>query len=631
MANQQYYIRERGRVTGPFGVAKLREMRSRNRLARFHMISADGETWVSAETLTAVFGLEPNSDSVASSTSGPLPATGWTYLLEGEVHGPVLTDVLQKLIDCGAVGPEVLVRREGSTQWSICRDAGTFRFEALPSASPVGPSTAPATAPRDRRGWPKFRLAGAVAAVTTSLVVASSLIFWPIFPVNSPDKLAELESVASAEPVTSKAADRPAEKVPEPEPKPAKSAPKRDVNAKAKAKPGPASAAVKRVLTAQVKLPAASGSLPQHDSAVRALEVTLPTAERYTLHLRGLNDPEMQDHRLVARPTESGRTDKLTIIRDLVKGGQKPDSKAKPDELARFWVEEGRLFFQWAPRLSATLVEPAKSLRDCILEVLGDGVLLKLGLRGPIKNLASMPLSPDPTRIEWKREHPFRKLRILSCKVKINGELKDVPPKGGQNTRELVVKTLTGTGGAGPAQVPPIVLSVRLMDDSSEIRTELKPTLAQIREQAKRSDGKMRAMEEKDSELQQAIALYEETRNQRTLVVNAERSRSGLTPIDRGSGQSSAPNIGRRTPVGGAPATKTSGDATIDELNLLIERSRDERIKNRSQYALAREEKRALQEMKKEVENCRSLQIKAQIGMVVDGEEVDVVRIGLER
>src|SRR5690242_12141571 len=49
--SQQYYIRVRGRVLGPFDLEKLKSLRSRGQFSRIHEISTDGQMWSPASTI----------------------------------------------------------------------------------------------------------------------------------------------------------------------------------------------------------------------------------------------------------------------------------------------------------------------------------------------------------------------------------------------------------------------------------------------------------------------------------------------------------------------------------------------------------------------------------------------------
>ena len=55
MPETLWYIRSRGRVSGPFTVAQVESMRKRGQFARFHQVSTDRQNWVSAASVPEFF------------------------------------------------------------------------------------------------------------------------------------------------------------------------------------------------------------------------------------------------------------------------------------------------------------------------------------------------------------------------------------------------------------------------------------------------------------------------------------------------------------------------------------------------------------------------------------------------
>src|SRR5262249_43305819 len=123
MDDKRYYIQERGRITGPYDLAQLKEMRRRMKLARFHKISTDRKTWVGAETLVELFRSEPAPSPVPdpSPNQAPPPGNRWYYAQGTQVYGPVETRDLQELIDRRAIGPETLIQLEDGAEWVASR------------------------------------------------------------------------------------------------------------------------------------------------------------------------------------------------------------------------------------------------------------------------------------------------------------------------------------------------------------------------------------------------------------------------------------------------------------------------------------------------------------------------------
>ena len=67
MALSGFYIRFRGRVSGPFELASLQAMVRRGTLSRIHELSADGERWTSAESRPELFAQIPGQAPAAVS------------------------------------------------------------------------------------------------------------------------------------------------------------------------------------------------------------------------------------------------------------------------------------------------------------------------------------------------------------------------------------------------------------------------------------------------------------------------------------------------------------------------------------------------------------------------------------
>jgi hypothetical protein len=55
MAEKSYYVRDRGKVRGPFDLAGLRALRDRGQFSSFHEISEDRRVWTTASALTELF------------------------------------------------------------------------------------------------------------------------------------------------------------------------------------------------------------------------------------------------------------------------------------------------------------------------------------------------------------------------------------------------------------------------------------------------------------------------------------------------------------------------------------------------------------------------------------------------
>src|SRR5258706_16436401 len=70
MTMDQWHVRIRGRVMGPFSMQQLLEMKNRGQLLSFHEISADRENWKTAGTVSQIF---PKDAIVAAPPPLPPP------------------------------------------------------------------------------------------------------------------------------------------------------------------------------------------------------------------------------------------------------------------------------------------------------------------------------------------------------------------------------------------------------------------------------------------------------------------------------------------------------------------------------------------------------------------------------
>ncbi|MEQ8848000.1 GYF domain-containing protein [Botrimarina sp.] len=126
-----YHVRIRGRVHGPFDLAKTRELIQKGRLGRMHEVSLDGRTWEPVGSRSELF--ESASESVqtrpsVNSSSPPqsrdIDEEGWYYSQHGEnAVGPVSFRHLQSLATTGALSPQDQLWAPNAQQWA---EAGSF-------------------------------------------------------------------------------------------------------------------------------------------------------------------------------------------------------------------------------------------------------------------------------------------------------------------------------------------------------------------------------------------------------------------------------------------------------------------------------------------------------------------------
>lgn len=166
----QFYIRIRGRVQGPFDTEKLRNLARRGQFSRLFEVSPDGQQWQSAKEFPELFatpqsavnpagssayqatGNNSGSGSQGStgasaatgtaggsagyqpaSSSAPSPAT-WYYAYGGREQGPVDFQTLVSMFISRQLTPETEVWNQGMVQWVAA--------SSVPGLVPANPSAA---------------------------------------------------------------------------------------------------------------------------------------------------------------------------------------------------------------------------------------------------------------------------------------------------------------------------------------------------------------------------------------------------------------------------------------------------------------------------------------------------------
>lgn len=127
----QFYVRIRGRVQGPYDTAKLQSLVRRGQLSRMHEVSTDRSLWRQAADFPELFATPTVAQASAGQTyrqaAAPdgeleLESTGssgdeWFYALNQEQKGPVSFEQLKGLLQAGVITGGSLVWREGMSEW----------------------------------------------------------------------------------------------------------------------------------------------------------------------------------------------------------------------------------------------------------------------------------------------------------------------------------------------------------------------------------------------------------------------------------------------------------------------------------------------------------------------------------
>ncbi len=190
-AAEGWYVRARGRVTGPLTWAQLQALRERGQLARFDQVSRDRQSWAAADSVERLFpkggsagafvptaratgtapkrGPEPepagflilddDEPDAPAREGGGARATahladepaGWYYADAGMPQGPVGFSELKHLARDGRIGPGTLYWRSGLEQWTPGSDLSELNVLWRRDAD-AGPAAGGVTLPPRGRG-----------------------------------------------------------------------------------------------------------------------------------------------------------------------------------------------------------------------------------------------------------------------------------------------------------------------------------------------------------------------------------------------------------------------------------------------------------------------------------------------
>jgi hypothetical protein len=174
MTANALYVRSRGKILGPFNLPQLQSLRDRGQLRRFHEVSEDRLSWVSASSVAELFppGSPPalDSDSRAhgaqaaappNAPAGPPPE--WWYYLDsgGRQCGPCTRRQLDELWQAGTLEDNSRVWKEGLGDWQAIAD-----LPPEPEARP-GPAGT---------GWRRVRLGVGLVLLSNYVWLAGAVL-----------------------------------------------------------------------------------------------------------------------------------------------------------------------------------------------------------------------------------------------------------------------------------------------------------------------------------------------------------------------------------------------------------------------------------------------------------------------
>ena len=166
-----YYIRHRGRTTGPFPAGELAQFVRRGSVGRAHQISRDGRTWVNASAVPGLFGGAFDNAAAAlpepaaeSSGAGPMVF----YACGSDTFGPMPLPLLVSLVRAGNLPA-------GSQVWSSA-DPQRYPLHQHPLLLHVElPDTS--AGPEGEAARPQSMGCGLVLIVVAGLCLAAGIYF----------------------------------------------------------------------------------------------------------------------------------------------------------------------------------------------------------------------------------------------------------------------------------------------------------------------------------------------------------------------------------------------------------------------------------------------------------------------
>ncbi len=147
MSEQGYFVRSRGKVTGPFGWEQLRARAAKGQLSRFDEVSQDRQSWQAAARVRGLFDAGAVTARPADPPARAEPADEWYYLDANQQRwGPVSWEQLEYLGREGKINDATQVSRPGMSEWV---SLSSLRRSAAAGPAPAGD---------EALGWQRVRL-----------------------------------------------------------------------------------------------------------------------------------------------------------------------------------------------------------------------------------------------------------------------------------------------------------------------------------------------------------------------------------------------------------------------------------------------------------------------------------------
>lgn len=177
MSEKQYFVRNRGKVSGPFSLDQLRALQRRGQLKRFYEVSEDRRNWQEAGALPVLFAKSDLSGQTAASQSIPQ----WYYAEDrGEDgtlnQGPFSVEQIGMFLQNGTITASTPVWKDGMPDWVPVGAASEEGFLTLPHGPKRKGRAAAFAEPSDNRGWARAR-AGVTLTLLSTCVYCGTLSF----------------------------------------------------------------------------------------------------------------------------------------------------------------------------------------------------------------------------------------------------------------------------------------------------------------------------------------------------------------------------------------------------------------------------------------------------------------------
>lgn len=166
MADDNIYVRFKGKTLGPLTRQKIQDLARRGQITRMHDLSSDGMSWVKAEEFGDIFTSsrtpkaatpEPTNTPATASPAGgfrseiavssvgqasprpneaPDQTVQWYAHVGGENRGPMDAAEIKSLIDGGQIDRETLIWRPGFDDWKPAGDCLSAAFAPAAFSQP---------------------------------------------------------------------------------------------------------------------------------------------------------------------------------------------------------------------------------------------------------------------------------------------------------------------------------------------------------------------------------------------------------------------------------------------------------------------------------------------------------------